>query len=67
MHYINKDLIKNFMKENNLSKSKFCKLCDISVSTFDKFFSGKEFNLRIKTIMKLIYVLNTNFYVLFGF
>ena len=33
---IKTELIENFIKDNNLSKSKFCKMCKISQSTLNK-------------------------------
>ena len=33
---IKTELIENFIKENNLSKSKFCKMWKISQSTWNK-------------------------------
>lgn len=33
---IKTEIFENFMKENNLSKSQFCKMCKISPSTFKK-------------------------------
>lgn len=33
---IKTELIESFIKDNNLSKSKFCKMCKISQSTLNK-------------------------------
>ena len=37
------DLIKSFIKDNNLTIAQFCKLCKISQSTLYKIFNGKDF------------------------
>lgn len=42
---IKTELITNYLKEHNLSKTKFCKLCKISVSTFNRIMNGKPFYL----------------------
>ena len=51
------DLIKSFIKENNLSIAKFCKLCKISSSTLYKIFNGKDFVVvalfKIARVMKV--------------
>lgn len=55
---IKTELIRNFIKEQHLSKTKFCKLCKISPSTFHKimkndfhFHTGAFF--RIAKVMKI--------------
>ena len=51
------DLIKDFIKTNNLSITKFCKLCKISPSTLYKIFNGKDFIIvalyKIARVMRL--------------
>ena len=39
---IKTELIENFIKDNNLSKSKFCEMCKISQSTLNKIKSFKN-------------------------
>lgn len=52
MRIIKTDLIKNYLKEENISKTKFCKLCKISVTTLNKILSNKE-NFRIIALFKI--------------
>lgn len=42
---IKTEMITNYLKEHDLSKTKFCKLCKISVSTYNKIMNGENFNL----------------------
>ncbi len=48
-------LINSYIKANNLSKTKFCKLCKISVYTFNKIMTNQDFDMvnlfRIAKIM----------------
>ena len=48
------------MKENNLSKTQFCKQCDISIGTLNKMLAGC---LNIKTLLgcKVCNLLNVKF------
>lgn len=48
---INVKMIEKFLKENNLSIAKFCKLCGICVSTYKRVISNK--NYKINTIFKI--------------
>ena len=38
---IKSELIKNYMKVNNLSKTAFCKQCKISTNTYNKVINGE--------------------------
>ena len=58
---IKTELIENFIKENNLSKSKFCKICKISQSTLNKIMTNSE-NLRIVALFKIARVLKIQVY-----
>lgn len=44
---MNTKIIENYLIENNISKTKFCKICKISVKTLDKAFNGEDYNLRV--------------------
>ena len=48
----NTELIKNYMRENNLSKKSFCKVCNISPLTLNKILNQKT-NIRILAIFKI--------------
>lgn len=59
------ELIENFIKDNNLSKSKFCKLCKISQSTLNKIMTNSE-NFRIIALFKIARVLKIQVYQMFN-
>ena len=59
------ELIENFIKENNLSNSKFCKICKISQSTLNKIMTNSE-NLRIVALFKIARVLKIKVYQMFN-
>ncbi len=40
-------IITNYMEENHLSKTKFCKLCKIGFCTLKKVLNHENFSLRI--------------------
>lgn len=42
---INAQLILNYIKENKLTKRKFCKQCNISLYSFYKIIHDKNFNI----------------------
>ena len=58
-------LIENFIKENNLSKSKFCKMCKISQSTLNKIITNNE-NFRIIALFKIARVLKIQVFEMFN-
>jgi len=37
--------IKQFIEQNSLTKTRFCKLCKIGIATLNKIYGGKDFNL----------------------
>jgi len=49
---INIDLIKQFMKENNLSKRRFAKQCGVLDCAIARLLNGKT-NMRVYTIYKV--------------
>lgn len=60
---VNKKVIENYIKNNNLSKSKFCKLCKISYSTLTRILNDENFYLS--AIFKIARVMSTQVYNLF--
>ncbi|MDE5788859.1 MAG: helix-turn-helix domain-containing protein [Clostridia bacterium] len=62
-YYVNCEVIKNYIKENNLSKTKFCKLCKISLQTFNKVLNGED--VYLGALFKISRALNINISVLF--
>ena len=62
---IKTELIENFIKDNNLSKSKFCKMCKISQSTLNKIITNSE-NFKIIALFKIARVLKIQVYQMFN-
>ena len=58
-------LIENFIKENNLSKSKFCKMCKISQITLNKITTNSE-NFKIIVLFKIARVLKIQVFEMFN-
>ncbi len=61
---INISIIQNYMLKNKLTKTKFCKLCGISVAIFNKIIRN-DLNFGIKSLFKIAKVLNIEIYELF--
>lgn len=59
------ELIENFIKDNNLSKSKFCEMCKISQSTLNKIITNNE-NFRIIALFKIARVLKIQVFEMFN-
>ena len=62
---IKTELIENFIKENKLSKSKFCEMCKISQSTLNKIMTSNE-NFRIIALFKIARVLKIQVFEMFN-
>ena len=62
---IKTELIENFIKDNNLSKSKFCKMCKISQSTLNKIMTNNE-NFKIIALFKIARVLKIQVFEMFN-
>lgn len=52
---IKTEIFENYMKENSLSKTKFCKMCGIGVDAFNRMFSRQNF--RISALFKIAKVI----------
>lgn len=61
---INTELIKNYLKENKLSPSAFCKMCKIDYMCYKKIMDGKN-NFRIGAIFKISRQLNLYLHQMF--
>lgn len=61
---INVDMIKNYLTENKLSNTAFCKVCKISPSTLNKIISNKD-NFRIIALLKIARVIKVQVHQLF--
>ena len=62
---IKTELIENFINDNNLSKSKFCKMCKISQSTLNKIMTNSE-NFKIIALFKIARVLKIQVFEMFN-
>ena len=60
---INVKIIEFYLKENNLSISKFCRLCKISTDTYKRIMTNKNFKLN--AIYKIAKVLKVHIYQMF--
>lgn len=49
------ELIENYIKENNLSKAKFCKMCKISPTTLSKIMNNQD--VRLLALFKITRVM----------
>ncbi len=54
---VNIKIIQNYIEENNFSKTKFCKMCNISPSTYAKIISG-DGKYNVKALYRIARVLN---------
>ena len=61
---VNRDLIYDFMVENNLNTSEFCKMCGISPLTLAKLLLN-DFNLDTANVVKICKVIKMQMYELF--
>jgi predicted transcriptional regulator len=61
---INVEMIKNYMKENGLSKAKFCRQCKISMEVFNKILVNKD-NFRIIALFKIAIVMKIEIFQMF--
>jgi len=51
------DLINRYMKENNITKREFCKLCKISHSQLKRMYKN-DFDFYIESLYKVCKILN---------
>ena len=59
------EIIEKFMLENNISKTKFCKMCKISPNTLNKIMSN-DFNFEIIALFKIAKVIKIEVYQMFN-
>ena len=62
---IKTEIIENFMLENKLSKTKFCKMCKISPSTLNKIMTNND-NFGIIALFKITRVIKVQVYQMFN-
>ncbi len=59
---INTEKISDYIGAHNLTKTAFCKLCRISISTFNRILSGENF--FINALFKIARVMKVEVYTL---
>ena len=62
---IKTEIIKKYMLENKLSKTKFCKVCKISFKTLNKIMSN-DLNFEIIVLFKIARVIKIEVYQMFN-
>ena len=62
---IKTEIIENFMLENKISKTKFCKMCKISPSTLNKIMTNDD-NFGIIALFKIARVVKVQVYQMFN-
>ena len=62
---IKTEIIENYMKEHNLSKTKFCKICKISPSTFNKIMANDR-NFGLIALFKIARVMEIYVHLMFN-
>ena len=62
--YIKTDLIKQYLKDNNLSKTAFCKKCKISPATFKKIIE-QDMDVNIVSIFKIAFAMEIRVHEIF--
>ena len=58
-----KEIIENYLIENKISKTEFCKLCGISVYTLEKITNNKDYD--ISALFKIAKVVKIKVYQMF--
>lgn len=58
-------IIKNYIIENKISKTKFCKMCKISTSTLNKILANND-NFRTIELFKIARVIKVQIYQMFN-
>lgn len=63
--YLKTEIIDKFIKDNKLSKEKFCKKCEIGSEDYDDMFR-QSYNLDLHIIAKVCKYMNIKFYEIFS-
>ena len=61
---IKTEMIEKFLEENNLSKTRFCEICKIAPSTFQRIMRNQ--NVRVNALFKIAKVLKIPIYQIFN-
>lgn len=61
---IKTEIIESYITDNHISKTQFCKMCNISLSTLKKIFTNKD--IRLNALFKIAKVIGIKVYQLFN-
>ena len=61
---INIEIIENYIKENKLSKTRFCQKCKIGLRTYAKMMNN-NLEIDLKALVKVAKVMNIRLYEMF--
>ena len=61
---INIELIETYIKENSLSKTRFCQKCKIDLRTYEKIMNN-DLKIDLKVLFKVAKVMNIKVYEMF--
>ncbi|MBR5439898.1 MAG: helix-turn-helix transcriptional regulator [Clostridia bacterium] len=59
------EIIEKYMLKNNISKTKFCKICKISPNTLNKIMAN-DFNFEIVALFKIARIIKIEVYQMFN-
>ena len=62
---IKAEIIERYLQENNISKTKFCKLCKINIKTLNKILSNNT-NFELIALFRIANVINVQVYQMFN-
>lgn len=62
---IKTEIIENFIQENNISKTQFCKLCKINLKTLNKILSNNT-DFGVIALFKIAKVMKIQVYQIFN-
>ena len=63
-NFVNTNLIIEYLKNNKLSKTKFCDICKINIKTLNKILDGYD-NFNLVALLKISRVMNIDLYEIF--
>ncbi len=63
---VRKDFLEKYMKENNLTKTEFCKLCKISGKTYNKMIEESG-EYSVNALLRIARVIDVELYEFFKF
>ena len=55
-NHVKTQIIIDYLKNNNMSKTAFCKKCNLSVKTYEKIINGEDF--KVVALFKIARLIN---------